>query len=59
MFNFSMHDLHSSLLKISDVLSTGFDNEPFINLKLSTNLSLYVIVFLSSLSLITSFLIGT
>ena len=54
-----MHDLHYLLLKISDVLSTRFDNESEINLKLSINLSLYVIVFLSPLLLITSFLIGT
>ena len=50
-----MHDLHSILLKIPDVLSTRFDNEPDINLKLSINLSLYVIV----LPLLSSFLIGT
>ena len=49
-----MHDLHSILLKIPDVLSTRFDNESDINLKLSINLSLYVIVLLSH-----SFLIGT
>ena len=50
-----MHDLHSILLKIPDVLSTRFDNESDINLKLSINLSLYVIV----LPLLSSFLIGT
>ena len=50
-----MHDLHSSLLKIPDVLSTSFDHEVDINLKLSINLSLYVIVLLLS----HSFLIGT
>ena len=54
-----MHDLHSLLLKISDVLSTRFDNESCINLKLSINLRLYLIVLLSPLLLITSFLNGT
>ena len=39
-----MHDLHSSLLKISDVLPTSSDDEVEINLKLSINLSLYVTV---------------
>ena len=50
-----MHDLYSILLKIPDVLSTSSDNEVFINLKLSINLSLYVII----LPLSHSFLIGT
>ena len=50
-----MHDLHSILLKIPDVLSTSSDYEVGINLKLSINLSLYVIV----LPLSYSFLIGT
>ena len=50
-----MHDLHSVLLKIADVLSTSSDNEVDIDLKLSINLSLYVIV----LPLSHSFLIGT
>ena len=50
-----MHDLHSILLIIPDVLLTRFDNESDINLKLSINLSLYVIVLLLS----HSFLIGT
>ena len=50
-----MHDLHYILLKIPDVLSRSSDNEGGINLKLSINLSLYVIV----LSLSHSFLIGT
>ena len=54
-----MHDLHSMVLKIPDMLSTSSDNQVDINLKLSINLSLYVIVFLSSLLLITSFLIDT
>ena len=44
IFIFSMHDLHSILLKIPDVLSASSDNEVGINLKLSINLSLYVIV---------------
>ena len=44
VFIFSMHDLHSILLKIPDVLSASSDNEVGINLKLSINLSLYVIV---------------
>ena len=38
-----MHDLHSILLKIPDVLSTSSDNEVEINLKLSIILSLFVI----------------
>ena len=38
-----MHDLHSILLKIPDVVSTRFDNESGINLKLSINLSSIVI----------------
>ena len=50
-----MHDLHSTLLKIPDVLSTSSDKEVGKNLKLSINLSLYVIV----LPLSHSFLIGT
>ena len=50
-----MHDLHSILLKIQDVLSTCFDNEVGINLKLSINLRLYVVI----LPLSHSFLIGT
>ena len=57
-----MHDLHSSLLKIPDVLSTSSDNEVDINLKLSINLSLYVIVLLLLLLLLLllhSFLIYT
>ena len=39
-----MHDLHSMLLNISDVLSTSSHNEVGINLKLSINLRLYVII---------------
>ena len=50
-----MRDLHSILLKIPDVVSTRFDNESGINLKLSINLSLYVIILLLS----HSFLICT
>ena len=50
-----MHDLHYILLKIPDVLSTSSDNEVGINLKLSINLSLCVIV----LPLSHSFLIVT
>ena len=50
-----MHDLYSSLLKISDVLSRSSDNEVCINVKLSINLSLYVAV----LPLLNSFLIST
>ena len=46
IFIVSMHDLHSTLLKISDVLSTSSDREVDINLKLSINLSLHVTVFL-------------
>ena len=38
-----MHDLHSILLKILDVLSTSSDYEVGINLKLSINLIFYVI----------------
>ena len=38
-----MHDLHSILLKTPDVVSTRFDNESGINLKLSINLSSIVI----------------
>ena len=49
-----MHDLHSILLKIPDKLSTRSDNEADMNLKLSINISLFVIV-LPSLD----FLIGT
>ena len=52
---FSTHDLHFILLKNPDVLSTISDNEVAINLKLSVNLSLCVIV----LPLSHSFLIGT
>ena len=48
-----MHDLHSILLKIPDVLSTSSDNEVDVNLKLSINSSLYVTVSpLSNFSLI-------
>ena len=43
-----MHALHSSLL-ISDKLSTRFDNEVGISLKLSINFRLYVIVLIVSL----------
>ena len=50
-----MHDLHSILLKFPDVLLTSSDNEVDINQKLSTNLSLFVIVLLLS----HPFLIGT
>ena len=50
-----MHDFHSMLLKTPDVISTSFDNESGINLKLSINLSLYAVVLL----LLHSFLIGT
>ena len=49
-----MNNLHSILLKIPDVLSASSGNEGGINLKLSINLSLYVIVLLLS----HSFLIG-
>ena len=56
MYYQPMHDLYSILLKIADVLSTSFDNEVGINLKLSINLSLYVIALLL---LLHSFLIGT
>ena len=49
-----MHDLHSILLTLPDVLSTSSDNEVGINLKLSILLSLYVVLLLSH-----SFLIGT
>ena len=38
-----MHDLHSILLKTPDVVSTRFDNESGINLKLSISLSSIVI----------------
>ena len=55
IFIFSMHDLHSMLLKIPDILSRSSDKEVGINLKLSINLSLPVIVLPSS----HSFLIGT
>ena len=55
-----MHDLHSILLKIPDLLSTSSDNEVDINLKLSVNLNLYVIILLLLLLLLLhSFLIGT
>ena len=50
-----MHDIHSILLKVPDVVLTRFHNESGINLKLSINLSLYVIALLLS----HSFLIGT
>ena len=50
-----MHDLHSILLKIPNILSTSSDNEINLNLKLLINLSLLVIVLPSS----HSFLIGT
>ena len=49
-----MHDLHSILLKIPNILSTSSDNEINLNLKLLINLSLVVIVLPSS----HSFLIG-
>ena len=52
---FSVHDLHSILLKFPVILSTSPDNEVDINLKLSMNLSLYEIV----LPLSHSFLIGS
>ena len=48
IFSQFMHALHSSLL-ISDKLSTRFDNEVGINLKLSINFRLYVIVLIVSL----------
>ena len=48
-------NLLGSLLLISDKLSTRFDNEICINLQLSINSSLYVVV----LQLSCSFLIGT
>ena len=41
-----MYDLYSILLKIPDVISTRSNNEVDINLKLSINLSLHVIVLL-------------
>ena len=50
-----MHDLHSILFKIPDMLSKSSDNEVDINLKLSINLRLYAIY----LPLSPSFLIGT
>ena len=50
-----MHDLHSILLKIPDVLSASSDNYVGINLKPSINLSLHVTVLLLS----HSFLNGT
>ena len=50
-----MHDLHSILLKIPNMLSTSSNNEINLNLKLLINLSLLVIVLPSS----HSFLIGT
>ena len=50
-----MHDLHSILLKIPNILSTSSNNEINLNLKLLINLSLLVIVLPSS----HSFLIGT
>ena len=49
-----MHALHSFLL-ISDKLSARSDNLPYINLKLSINVSLYVV----ALPLSWSFLTGT
>ena len=54
IFLFSIHALHS-FLQNSDKLSTRSDNLPTINLKLSINFSLHVIV----LPLSSSFLIGT
>ena len=57
IFIFSIHYLHSILLKIPDKLSTCSDNEVDINLKLSVNFSFYVIVL--PLSLSHSVLIGT
>ena len=39
-----MHDLHSILLKVQDMLSTSSDNEVDIYLKLSINLTLRVVV---------------
>ena len=54
IFFLSLYDSHSFLL-ISDKLSTRLDNEVDINLKLSINFSLYMIVLLLS----SSFLIGT
>ena len=56
IFFLSMHVLQSLLL-ISDKLSTRFDNLLDINLQVSINFILYVIV--SPLSLSRSFLIGT
>ena len=50
-----MHDLHSMLFKIPDMLSTSSDNEVNINTKVSITLSLYAIF----LPLSFSFLIGT
>ena len=52
---FSVHDLHSIQLKFQDILSTSSYKEVNINLKLSINLSLCVIVLLSP----HFFLIGT
>ena len=54
MFFLSLHPLHT-LLQVSDKLLTRFDNELDINLRLSTNSSLHVIVF----SLLSSLLTGT
>ena len=53
-FFLSLHDSHYFLL-ISDKLSTRLDSEADINLKLSINFSLYMMI----LSLSYSFLIGT
>ena len=50
-----MHDLHSVLLKMPDVLSKSSHNQVGKNLKLSINLNLYVII----LPLSHYFLIGT
>ena len=52
---FYIHDLHSILLKIPDMLPTSSDNEVDINLKISINLSLYETL----LPLSHSFLIDT
>ena len=52
---FSIHDLHSILLKFPDILSTSSGKEVDINLTLSKNLGLYAIFLLS----LHSFLIGT
>ena len=49
-----MHDLHSILLKIPDILSTSSDNEVDINLKLSINLSLCAIFYHDHILLIVT-----